>query len=295
VPYANTNGIQTYYREVGSGGPLLFIHGGLGGIASYVWGEIHDNLLSAGASYRLITYERRGCGRKTEFTDSGYDLKNFALDAKALLDHLGIDRAHVLGSSAGGPIATRFAIDFPERIDALVLANTSPRLIPDDDITRRIRELFSILEREGAEALYRSRPVDAQISIAQLWERPNAIELDMLDWYEQRYRELEKAARDVPREELVRRYSASIRLHVAYDGVDLTPELSRIKAPTLLVHGARDREVPIEGAFALFGGIPRAELHAFSDLEHGILYRDRRDQVRRVVFDFLSRVDGLMS
>jgi len=151
MPYASTNGIETYYRLVGQGFPRLFVHGSLGGVVSYLSGEIHDDLLPAESRCCLITYERRGCGRKTSLTDSGYDLKTFAMDAKALLDHLGFQRVHLMGSSAGGPIAIRFAIDFPQVVESLVLVNTEPSLIPEDDLTLKIRELVEILNRDGSE------------------------------------------------------------------------------------------------------------------------------------------------
>jgi len=213
------------------------------------------------------------------------------MDAKALLDHLDFQRVHLMGSSAGGPIAIRFAIDFPQMVESLVLVNTAPSLIPEDDLTLRIRKLVESLNRDGSEILYQRRPSDAQLDLAELWERPNAARLGKLNWYEQRHQERLKTMESMSLQERACRYCAAFRMHDAYDHVDLTGELSRITAPTLIMHGARDLDIPIEGAHTLFRNIPTSEMHLFADLEHGLLSRERKEEVVDVILDFLGRID----
>ena len=73
--------------------------------------------------YQCVFYDRRACGQ-SEAPPDGYDIPTCARDLRGLLAHLGIRRAHILGSSAGGPIAMQFALDYPEMTDRLVLVNT---------------------------------------------------------------------------------------------------------------------------------------------------------------------------
>ena len=100
------NGYRMYYEVQGDGSPLVMIHGGLGGgegSASMV--QHHAGVFSG--EYRFICYDRRAAG-KSETPAGGYDLPNQVQDLRALLDWLEVAHAHVLGSSAGGPIAMRF-------------------------------------------------------------------------------------------------------------------------------------------------------------------------------------------
>lgn len=120
MPVASVNGIEMYYRrrEAGSGPPLLLIPG-FGGHA----GAFAPQYAAFSKRYDVIAIDNRGAGR-TSAPDEPYSMAQMAADAVALLDHLGIERAHVLGTSMGGMIAQEMAIACPERVDALVLACT---------------------------------------------------------------------------------------------------------------------------------------------------------------------------
>src|SRR5438477_4526684 len=128
MPYADVNGARLSYESLGDGMPLLFIHGGYGGAASTLAPQTHAirNVLPRD-KLRTILYDRRNAGR------SGYGLEHLtmatlAADALGLLDHLKIQRAIVVGTSAGGPIALQLALSAPERVIALSLPNTGANL-----------------------------------------------------------------------------------------------------------------------------------------------------------------------
>src|SRR5712692_8310476 len=95
-----------FFRESGSGDPLVFVHGGIASLARALKGS-NDHMSDLdrffASHFRHVSYDRRGC-RRSSCPDTGYDLENQAEDLRALLDHLAIDRAHVVASSAGGPI-----------------------------------------------------------------------------------------------------------------------------------------------------------------------------------------------
>ncbi len=111
---AQINGIELSYRMLGTGLPLLLLHGGLGN-ADY-W----DNQLPVFAeNYKVIAIDSRGHGRST-FTEEPISYALMAADVIALLDALGIERADVVGWSDGGIIGLDVAIHHPERLRKLI-------------------------------------------------------------------------------------------------------------------------------------------------------------------------------
>jgi len=111
------NGASIYYRDIGARGePLLLLHGfpETGDAFAQVVGPL-------GKHYRLIVPDLRGAGR-SERTQSGYDKKTLASDVRALMDHVKIDRAHVIGHDIGARIAYAFAVRYPERLLSLTVA-----------------------------------------------------------------------------------------------------------------------------------------------------------------------------
>ncbi len=111
------NGAEIYYRDIGPRGePLLLLHG---------FPETGDAFAQVvaplGKRYRLIVPDLRGAGRSGR-TPSSYDKKTLASDVKALMDHLKIDRAHVVGHDIGARIAYAFAVQYPERLLSLTVA-----------------------------------------------------------------------------------------------------------------------------------------------------------------------------
>jgi 3-oxoadipate enol-lactonase len=150
VPPAALDGLELHYEERGSGRPLLLI-AGIPAIASD-WAPFADSLAT---SRRVIAYDNRGSGAST-VTPGPYTTAQLAGDAVALLDHLGVERADVLGVSLGGMIAQELVLGRPERVDHLVLGCThcgvahAPRMSRDtgrafatktDDWAERMRAL----------------------------------------------------------------------------------------------------------------------------------------------------------
>jgi 3-oxoadipate enol-lactonase len=278
MPHAQVNGFRMYYEVHGERLPVLFVHGGMGGARSLVrhpW----DASDQAVAGFRFVFYDRRGFAR-SEAPEVGYDLPAFAADAGGLLDHLGIDRCVVLGTSAGGPIALEIALEGPERVIALVLANSSAALWNDDDNTTFVRELLDVLETEGAEAAFERRPDYIRYSLEPLWRWPDAGAHGWLQESVDEEGELARQAAAVPRQEQISRHAAELRTCRAYMDVDLVPRLAEIRCPVLLVHGETDTVVPVGGSEALARHIPDAELVTIPNAGHMILdHIDAQDAV----------------
>src|SRR5437868_14150421 len=122
MPYLRTDDrVRLYYEEHGAGSPLVLAYG-IGGNAD-LWDTNRDALA---ARHRLVLWEPRGHARSESPDDPAkYSFARWALDLKAVLDHLRIRKAHVGGLSLGAGIATRFALRFPARVRSLVVTNSS--------------------------------------------------------------------------------------------------------------------------------------------------------------------------
>lgn len=112
-----STGIELYYESHGHGEPLVLIPAT--GFSADVW--VRDQVPALSQALQLITFDQRGCGRSSA-PEGVYTMEQLAADVVALLDHLGIHSAHVLGHSMGGRIGLAMALDFPERVKSLILA-----------------------------------------------------------------------------------------------------------------------------------------------------------------------------
>jgi pimeloyl-ACP methyl ester carboxylesterase len=117
--YAALPGVRIWYRDSDGGGvPVVFVHAATG--SSQVWEYQFPAFTRAG--YRVVAYDRRGFGRSA-IDPAGIQPGTGADDLLALVDHLRIDRFHLVGTAAGGGIALDFALSFPRRLRSLVVAN----------------------------------------------------------------------------------------------------------------------------------------------------------------------------
>ncbi|MBI1353688.1 MAG: alpha/beta fold hydrolase [Acidobacteria bacterium] len=113
------NGVNLHYQQKGEGDDIILVHGITSCIAQWYL-KIFPELSK---SYRVTIYDLRGHGL-SEVTQHGYDSETMALDLLGLMDHLGIERAHLVGHSFGGGISLHLALLRPERVRRVVLLDT---------------------------------------------------------------------------------------------------------------------------------------------------------------------------
>lgn len=117
--FADVAGARLFYLDTGGSGPaIVLLHAGTG--SARVWEHQLRPFVSAGL--RVIAYDRRGFGRTV--ADASGPTATAADDLESLLTHLGLERVHLLGTAAGGIVATDYALSFPKRLRSLVLANS---------------------------------------------------------------------------------------------------------------------------------------------------------------------------
>ena len=119
--YASVNGIDLYYETHGSGRPLVLLHGGLGS------GEMFGPVLPTLAEHhQVVAVDLQGHGRTADI-DRLLDVRLMADDTAALIDHLGLEGADVVGYSLGGGVAWQTAIRHPEKVRRLVAVSAHVR------------------------------------------------------------------------------------------------------------------------------------------------------------------------
>src|SRR3712207_5539058 len=119
MPFARSDDVRIYYDDHGGDGPALLLVPGIPAISSD-WFPFAERLAER---FRVVVYDNRGSGR-SDAPLGPYTVPQLARDAVAVLDALGIERAHVFGVSLGGMIAQELALGFPGRVERLVLGGT---------------------------------------------------------------------------------------------------------------------------------------------------------------------------
>src|SRR5690606_15567409 len=124
MAFARVNGVVLHHEVSGrADGPALVFANSLG-TDFRIWDEVADAL---GRHYRIICYDKRGHGL-SEATPAPYSMNDHASDLSALLDHLKVSQAAVVGLSVGGQIAQLLAANRPELVKALVLCDTAHKI-----------------------------------------------------------------------------------------------------------------------------------------------------------------------
>ncbi|WP_217164926.1 alpha/beta fold hydrolase [Streptomyces sp. AC512_CC834] len=238
------------FIDEGDGVPLVLVHGGESDRTQFA-------ILRArlGAGIRAISYDQRDSGI-TVNPPVPYTLGVLADDLVALLDALGLQRAHLLGTSFGGAVAQHVALRHPERVASLVLVATTPSFAMGSEA---IDELLHMSHEER------------QNAVGDFFFTPEG-------QAEQRARPARTLTARTP-EQGVRRHDVA-RQHEVRD------RLGEIAAPTLIVHGTEDRLAPYAGAVLMERRIPNAELRSIEGGRHGIAV-EFADTIARWVREYL--------
>ena len=244
MPIIETNDARISYDVTGDGEPLLMIMGFAAD--ARMWMMQTPSFVQR---YRCITFDNRGVGRST-CGPGTFDLATMAADARAVLDELGIERAHVLGISMGGAIAQHLALDAPDRVRSLVLAAT---WCAPNAYTKRMAGIgLRIYDELGPKAL-------VQTSMLWLFSPRFLIEhAEMANAIEAMFSDV------LPSREAMQAQLEALLVH------DTRVRLAGVAVPTLVMVGRRDILVPPELSEQIAAEIPGAELeylqtaHAFN-------------------------------
>jgi len=259
-----SNGARVYYEVEGSGEPVVLIHAGVANLR--MW---DDQAAALRDTYRVIRYDTRGYGR-TE-TDA-VEFSNRA-DVAALLDHLGVESAHVVGLSRGGMIALDFALEFPDRVRSLVVAagGIGGYESPDDADASVFEAPDRMLEAKDWEGISEWETAYWADGPGQPAGRADpAIRAKVHDWILTNYRaEKEEGIPQVLDPPAVGR-------------------LGDLRAPLLVILGTLDEPGTQESMRHLAESVPGARLEVFEGAAH-MLNLEQPDRFDALLRDFLAR------
>jgi pimeloyl-ACP methyl ester carboxylesterase len=267
---APANGIEIAYQEMGDPGaePMLLAMGL--GTQMIAWYEGLCSMLAA-RGFRVIRFDNRDIGHSTKIETAGmpkrtdvllgrrstapYFLRDMAIDTAGLMDHLGIDSAHLVGASMGGMIAQTLAIRAPQRVRSLVsmMATTGNRWVG-----LPTWKAFGALMAKPAGS--REAAIERSVSIFRIIGSPG------FQTNEERLRQIAGASYD-------RSHSAagiSRQLHAITASGDRTAALHRLRVPTLVIHGASDPLIRPTGGRATARAIPGARLQVIEGMGHDL-------------------------
>jgi non-heme chloroperoxidase len=221
--------VELHYSDVGSGKPVVLIHGWP--LSSRSWEAQVPALVDAGR--RVVTYDRRGFGESSQ-PWGGYDYDTFAADLDALMRHLDLREATLVGFSMGGGEVVRYLATYgADRVEKAVLAGAVPPYLYQSD----------------------DNP-DGGLDDATIASLQDGVRSDRLAFLEDFTRNFFTAGEELKVSEAHRHYALTIAAFASPKGTldcidawgrtDFRADLEKVTVPTLVLHGDSDAIVPLE-------------------------------------------------
>jgi len=283
--FADTAMMRLHYHEAGpdpageaSPMPVVLLHGG--GPGASAWSNFGRNFPVFAERFRTLSMDQPGFGQSAAPPVEGNYFTFAARALASLLDHLSIDRVHLVGNSLGGGTAVRFALDYPDRAGKLVLmgpGGLSLNLCAADP-TEGVKRLTEFAAPPG--------PSKEKLAafLRTLVFNPKHITDDLVD---------ERYAHASTPQALAAMMSLGTSFYdpaTAQDGM-LWREAHRLRNEVLLVWGREDRVNPLDGALVALKQIRKAQLHVFSGCGHWAQL-EKFHEFNRLVIDFFDGGEG---
>jgi 2-hydroxy-6-oxonona-2,4-dienedioate hydrolase len=260
--------VRVHYNEAGDGVPVIFIHGGGPGASG--WNNWFPNIGPISKHFRAILIDKPGWGQSDSVV---IEEQRFQFNARVLrdmMDELGIEKAHLVGNSMGGGSAAKFAVDYPDRIGKLVLMGSAG----------------------GGHSLFFPGPPEGIRAIWAVWAIPTVENFKkMVDvfCYDSSFATPELLQRRVdgilnkPKHLEARKKTNPLYLRPN----DLTAELGKIAAETLVIWGRDDRFEALDTALKFIKYIPNADLIVYTKCGHWAQY-EQATKFNRDLLAFLQ-------
>lgn len=259
------NGVELETYDRGSGEPVVFIHGAMGDECAAVLTEP-----ALADAYRLIHYHRRGW-RNSERPEASVSIEQQAADCRAVMQRLGVERAHVVGQSGGGAIALQLALDAPDAVHSLALLEPALLSVVGNapGINEAMSEAGSLYEagdRAGAVETFAQEVAGAEYRAA--------FDQTLPEGYVDRWAaDADALFEDMP----------------AYQNWTFTREdAARISQPVLNMRGAHTRPYLQDVYETVQEWLPHAENVVLPDATHAMLQMNPKGAAEHLA-DFFSR------
>lgn len=267
----NTGEFQLNINEAGEGPTVIMLHGGGPGAGG--WSNYHRNFDAfVAAGFHVILMDCPGFNKSSPIVTEEPRGELNARAAHALMQALGIDKAHLVGNSMGGLTALSFALTYPQQVDRLVLMGSAGL----------------------GQSLFQPSPQEGIKLLMKLYKQPSEQTLrEMIDIFvfdpSQMTEEMIQGRLNAIQsgDEHLTNFVESQRRNPKSLFVDLTPRLGEIQAKTLVIWGRDDRFVPLDNGLKLVWGLPDADLHIFGRCGHWAQW-EHADKFNRLALAFFG-------
>jgi pimeloyl-ACP methyl ester carboxylesterase len=266
--YAQVGDVRIHYNEIGTGDPLICLHGAGPGASS--WSNFRTNLDAFSEQYRTLLWDMPQYGKSDKVViDGGRRLSYIADILRRFMDQLGLERARFVGNSMGGQVAIKLAIDSPERVEKLVVIGSTPVG----------HSLFCPMPLEGIKLIGNYYKGEGP-SLEKMRTLIQTLLYDSSFLTEEVLQERYEATLD-PEVTRVMRESPPGR-------EDLSDQLHRVACPTLIVWGMDDRFGALDIGLLMLRKFQNARMHIFARCGHWAQV-EHAAEFNALVLDFLAR------
>lgn len=265
MSFANLKKLQIFYETRGAGEPIVLIPGFASG--AWIWFRQVEDLSE---NFKVVIFDPRGVGNSIlpDGKNPNSTIASFAADTIILLDHLKIEKAHVLGASFGGFVAQEFALNYPERLNKLILVCTS--FGGANHVAPELEVLTAFASTDGMNTSERIRNFMTPAFTSDFRGEQAEIVEEVC-----RLREQNVVPENI--------YLAQLQSATKFDAEQRVGE---IKAETLVITGDSDSVVPPQNSHNLAKAIPNAALEIIKNGSH-LFFIEKADEFNRKVKDFL--------
>jgi len=241
-----TGGFNTNYHDIGSGQPVVLLHGSGPGVSAWAnWNKAFP-LLSE--SFRLLAPDMAGFGYTDRVPGAEYNMTNWVQQVVAFMDAVGISKAHLVGNSFGGALALAMAVQHPERVDKLVLMGSAGVSFP---ITYGLDKVWGYTP-----SLVNMQELLSIFTYDHAFITPDLIKSRYEGSIQPGFHETFSAMFPAPRQNGVDQLAGNQTYY------------RDIQNDTLIMHGLQDRVIPVDVSLRLLELIPNASLHIFGKCGH---------------------------
>lgn len=264
--FTTKNGIKLYYELKNESQPETLVF--LNGVMTSVTAWINQVNLFEKLGFKILLHDFKG-QLLSEKPQGPYSFKEHASETKELMDHLGIKKAHLIGTSYGGEVAMQMAIDFPEYAKTISIIDS---VSETNEITRLFVEQWKMLAqtRDSGKFFWGMMPVAYGNSFIEKNRK----------FLEERSVSYNALPDDF--------YTGQIYLYDTFLKLNITEDLHRIKCPALVVCGSEDIIKPIKFSEVIARNIPNAEFATIPDCGHAAIY-EKPGVLNSLLYGFINK------
>lgn len=262
---------KLYFKDWGSGRPVILIHGWP--LSADSWDDLSLSIANAG--YRAISYDRRGFGRSDQPFE-GYDYDTFSDDLMDIMQALGTEDVTLVGFSMGGGEVARYMSKYNGKnvAQTVLISSIVPYMLKTDNNPNGVpQDIFDKM----AQSLKADRAKFFTNFFKDFYGSgtfSNTVSPELIDW-----------SRNIAMTASLKATLASTK---AFSTTDFRPDLTSFNVPTLIIHGTKDKTVPIDtSGRPAEKGIVNSRLIEYDGEAHGLLATNK-DQIQKDIISFLE-------